>query len=507
MKIIKLQSEEILDKSVFTNNLAYPLTVPEYCQIALKNLTLEYDSTSYLIDDTNNTFNFKSADSGTNRTVVLTKGSYKINGLVRELETRLNNALEQGKSEEGFQWKVGTFNRGNDQFLKISFNRADRISVTTTGITPPITTPATAGALNWDGTNSYFYKSSADDAGKFNAHLANNVPACRGGWEIKMTIDNQATAGDLSKTNFLWGLDISRDSINYSLRDEIIAAMWCCIGSDSATGKYRFKKGGVMIAASPEITIQASDQLSIKKVGGKIRYTVTKSGVASFVEGDTINDSLLDFMGTSNNSFVLHVGNDTLAKTAFKALSLNPDPYFKVSSGVYTSEDAADIYLDTNLTSSSVSSIVSITFADSLLQDLLGFISFKQDERKIVSGDVKSSTFYASHALTQGFLPSDSLEIEIMEMSFDNYSQASRQRKNLIMIISLGELQSNTITTGVNRYVLSFFEQANFMWCSLNNPTPLRYSALTLRATCNNRELSVVGKMSATLLYKKESEM
>jgi hypothetical protein len=41
---------------------------------------------------------------------------------------------------------------------------------------------------------------------------------------IKMTIDNQAVAGDISKTNFLWGLDVSRDSINYELRDEIIAA-------------------------------------------------------------------------------------------------------------------------------------------------------------------------------------------------------------------------------------------------------------------------------------------
>jgi hypothetical protein len=322
-----------------------------------------------------------------------------------------------------------------------------------------------------------------------------------------MTIDNQAVAGDLSKTNFLFGLDLARDSINYNLRDEIITAMWCCIGSDSATGKYRFKKDGVMVPASPEITIEASDKLSIKKVGGKIRYTVTKSGVASTVDGDTINNSLLDLMGTTNNSFVLHVGNDTLAKTAFKDLSLNVDPYFTVSSGVYTSQDAQDIYLDTNLTSSSQVSIVSITFVDSLLQNLLGFQSNTKDGKSIESGNVKSFSFNASQALTQDFLPADSVEVEIMEMNFDNYSQASGQRKNLIMIISLAELQTNTITTGVNRYVLSFFEQANFTWCSLNNTSPLRYSSLTLRCTCNNKELDIVGKMSATLLYKNQNEM
>ena len=92
MKLLKLTSEEDLTKSYFTNNLAYPLTVPKDCQVALKNITFQFDSPEVEVNDDNNTFIFSTGKTiPFERQVTLSNGVYKLNTFLAEIETKMNN--------------------------------------------------------------------------------------------------------------------------------------------------------------------------------------------------------------------------------------------------------------------------------------------------------------------------------------------------------------------------------------------------------------------------------
>lgn len=505
MKLIKLESEEELEKSVFTNQLAYPLTLPEQCQVALKNITFQFDSPEFTIDDTNNTLRFKTMKGVTFfRNVVLSNGVYKLEDFLTELETKLNNAVmsametQKVTTEPGFQWKVSTVSRGSNEILDIAFSRSVSSStIGQAGITPPINDN---NGLSFQ-DNYFFKKINTDDNGKYNAKLFNNMPVCRGGFINEVQITTQTGGGNLANSNFIWGIDRQMDSIIYDSKTEIVSKLWCCIASNGS-GAYQFKKGGVMQEPTTPIPIQNLDTLLIGKDDGKILYKVKRNaGGELLFYGDTVND--LGNIGASVNSYCLHVGNDATAKIAFTNLKLFVDPNGIESNGIYTINPITpNIYLDTttynNITSNK--SVVIIEFLTQGIRSLLGF-----NNPVYTSPDEKSGNFYGTNGLTINWLKDD-VEVEIMEMPFDNYSQSSRMRKNLIMIISQSELESNIITTGNDKAILSFKESANFAWMSLYNTTPLRYASLTVRATCQNKEISIRGRMSATLLYKPTSE-
>lgn len=490
MKLIKLTSEEELTKSVFTNNLAYPLTMPADSEIALKSLSFQFDSPEFTVDLDNNTFQFLTADNGTLRNVVLTPGVYKTNDFIAEIETKMNNAVmsDIDNVDVGFQWKVKTIFLKNELLLNIAYNKADNITIASSG--------TIYNNMTWTESGTV-YKSGSDDAGKYNAHLINNVYVNRGGFKTTIQLDNQTVPGDITKTNFIWGLDLSGITMGLEQKDLIVPAMWCCFGTDG-NGYYQVKKNNVMTATT--IPIAPLDTLQIRKKDGKICYRVYKTSGTSEVIGDTINNGLLDLMGVSNNSYVLHIGNDSVAKTAFKTLMFTPNPNVQVSNGVYTiNEDVPNVYLNTNL--SATSSITTLFFSSPYIRNLLGFVN-----AIVKSPNGISYNFLGQEGLTLSFLTSD-IEVEVLEITLDNYTQETRQRKNLIYNISQAELANSISTSGIEKYILSFYEQANFQFMSINNSLqPLRYSALTIRASCAGKEIDIKGRMSCTLLYKSKNE-
>jgi len=498
MKLIKLQSEEHLTEGVFTNNLyAGGLTLPAHAEICLKNLSLDFDQPVYEIiasgTEKNNNFEIQTAKTilASNHLIELTPGKYSLRNLMLEIETKLNNCLNTSVSTDyGLQWSIGkNMNNRGDINLIFSFKRVDK--TTLNGATTQLKN------ITYDSGNAYFYKDTTDN-GTYNANLSSNVFVNNGGLEIKCVIKNEA-GGNPASSDWVWGIDESRLSLLETSKTGIIALMKACVSNDA--GFYTFKKGAVMIQPATPIAIQADDVLTIGKVDGKIRYTVLKGSTTSIVEGDVINE-VIPLLGITRLAAVIHIGDDT-GKIAFNTVSITPDCYTLITSGVYSTippEDVEDVYLNTNLITIPGNIKQFLRFPNIQTRRLLGFSSEEY------SKEGPTGRYLGDSGLSVNFLTND-LEVELIELgTMNSYSQSSKQLKGIVSVIPVSSLKNSTIVSGTGSYELSYDETASWAWLSIDNPAPLRLSALTVRCTSNNEVVKVNGKITCCFLYKASSE-
>jgi hypothetical protein len=492
MKLLKLESETVLSESVFTNNISVGsgLEFPAQCQIALKNLSIDFSvPTRIIITSDNNTFRFKTKDTFAYYEVVLTPKTYTLTNLVKEIQSKMNNKLQSYivNADYALMWKVDF--DPNEPRIVIAFDRAKPITL--------VSANSTLEKMSYQSTGSYFYKSTAD-TGSFDSYLSGNIMMSNGGFEMKATLIAQGS-DNINTSDWILGIDNDNLSMALNSKALIKDALFACISVNTSNGTYTFKKAGILQASL--IAVAANDVLSIHKKDDKIEYSITKGSTTTNVEGDIINDVMPE-LGSRILYYSVHVANDT-GKIGFNSLNYTPNPWATSSDGVYVDLPAyqtPNIYLNTNLIGITNSSKVSIFFNNENLRQLLGYMDEIQSITNS-SGTFPSQEFIGSTPFV------DDMEVEVIELgSIGSYSQISKQLKGIVGVISKAELLKSTINTGFETYQLSWAELASFAWLSVDNNQPLRMPSLSVRCTSANKLITMNGKLAITLLYKPASE-
>jgi len=487
MKLIKLYADN-LTESVFTNQFSSAEVLPPHSSVAVKSLTLEFDSPQFIIDDSNNILKFKTVDTGTLYTVTLEKKQYlSLDALESEIQAKMNNVInsDTNTADRGFQWAVGRAQTIlNEIKWKLTFLRHDIITL---GDANTIRTNITLA-------NSTFSKTNPTTDGSYSSWVDAYLPVNQGGWFLT----NKITSGgsNIQNSNWLWCIDNSGATLGVTARNELINRSILCIG-DNLSGKYAYKKDGLMVSSN--VSIAVDDVITIYKKLNKVNYVITKSGLSTTLEGDDM--ALLPTMGSTLLKNSVHIGNDT-GLIGFTEWKYNQDPRFVdpvLGKFIYLPVDAIqDIYLDINLYAQS--SKVTIEFPTTGIKQLLGFILDSYDKV------AKTFSFISDDVATINGILNGDLDIELLETNTNNYVEEYRSRRNLIMSITPGELRGALFTSGSERYILSFSEGANFLFCDIQNEYPLTLSQLTVRITSKKQPLKLQGKASMLLLYQNDKQ-
>lgn len=483
MKLIKLVSDSDLTEAVFNNSLAYPLTIKPYSEVALKNLSLQFNNPKYEVNASNNTFSYKASAGTLPKTITLANGLYTLQELIDEVQLKMNNILNSTGIDSYLDWTVGTQeslrNLGETNLI-LGFSReGTELSITQAECRFNNLTFGTPKIIKT--TNSSVY----DGKLQCNKLLAN------GGFSTSITVSNQDST-PITTSDWIWGISNGATVFELSAKLEILPFMFCCISNN--LDKYTYRKGGVMVDTT--ITITSGDKLSIQKLDGKINYIIERGGsVLATLEGDIINE-VIPRLGVNPLFVNLFIGSDS-GKIAFQSLTEITKPTVVVSNGSYsvlTASEIPDVYYNSNLTGTTKTKIT-ISFPSIGIKRLLGFSA---DERSVENVSYK---FVGDLALTTQFLNND-LEVEIIEMSINNYTHTFKQLRPLVMTIPGTDVRDSIVSYSVSFFELSWSESANFVWMDLENKQDLRLASLTVRITSNGQVLEMNGKATATLLIK-----
>jgi hypothetical protein len=493
MKLLKLVSSENLTESTFTNQFSIPLVLKPNSEIALKSLTMEFDSPSFVIDETNNQFSFKTKASAANPThiVNITNGKYNgITSLLKEIQNKMNNILisknENIPTDKYFQWRISP-----QESLSGNLNVFMEYKCSVPDISPVNESSASLDGVNF--TAGEFVKTRADD-GSYNAVWYGIKPVNKGGFQCSIKVTSPDT--NIATADWIWGADRSFITSKLTLKDDIIAGMWFCMANTS-TGFYAFKKAGLMVATN--IAIAANDILLIYKENGKIQYSITKGTTpATVFEGDIINDVILN-LGSEDANMCFHYGQNG-AKIKATSVFYTPDPYIDVSAnGVYTvirPIDSVETYYNSNLTATPSNMVCILNFPLVGIRRLLGFSQLEYRNNRIASAFVSDAGGVSVN------LVREDLEVEILELELDNFTNTYKQKRNMVMSISTGELRGSVVASGNGKYTLSYSEPANFCFIELGNEYKQQHGQLTMRITSAGQTIQMSGKISALLLYQ-----
>jgi hypothetical protein len=492
MKLIRLQSESQLNETQFTNNLAISLNLPINSKVALKSLSIEFETPPIVINSTNNIITFSTSAQQpitTVRSITIPSGEYSAQTLLKTIQRLLNAVVQStsSNSDSGFEWLCNVI----DDKSHIAFKRTEVETLTT----------ATANQINVGYTDPQFYKTSGDDD-TYSASLVSNKPLNHGSWYLETTLQlktGQSTT--IANSKWIWG--IFEVNAQYETGESNLVQLMYAGLARTTNGYYSYKKNYVMVETT--IVPTAGDVISISKTlvnatTCKVVYKITQGGTTTTLDGDTITSSTpIVFVGDGSFYELLKIGNDT-GKIAFSSLKLTPSGEVINTNGVYTELDIVpNILLNENLTTISPST-VTINLTSTSLRQMLGYNEGIM-QKNAISYDFVSNSLISSNIFT------DDLVIEIPELMLDGYDHGARQSKNMIMILTTAELLRSVRSIGLNRYELSYNEQATYLFISLKNKqTTVSAPMLSIRCTLNNRTLPLTCNMSALLLFKDEDD-
>lgn len=507
MKLVRLESDDELTQSQFTNNLSIPLVLGKNAQVALKCLTLQFAEPPFVINSTNNQISFTTSSiSGkpvtTTRTVTIPIGEYNITNLMLRIQEILNAMVQSevgSSTDEGFEWLVSAVGDAENGYkTHIAFQRTDIEAVTTANTT--ILQLGTNPTMAY--TEPNFYKSVADDA-SYNAGLITNKWVNTGAWKTSMQVVKKSSSQTENIANSKWVFGITENSALYDNGEtSLLEVMYVGFYRNSG-GKYSYKKNDVMVDTG--IAIADGDILTISKrlVSGtqtKVLYTVKKGVTVTNFEGDIIQDSDTRFIGMGGQVLLLKVGDDT-GKIAFNTIDNYPTTQIVENNGVYTTIKASDVkYVLINDSLNVSQSNVTLDLKSDALKLLLGY-NTQFMEKDAVSYDFVSESNIATNIFNNDMV------VEIPELSLDGYDQGVKQSRNIAMVISSGELRSSQKAIGFEKYELTYNEQATFLFIGLKNKqTSVTCPQLTIRVTSNGQVLPLSGKMTCLLLFRDEDD-
>lgn len=502
MKLVRLESESTLTQSQFTNNLSIPLVLGKNAQVALKSLSIQFAEPPIIIDNTNNTIYFSTGfeNLGTPEKITIPSGNYDRYSLMEMIQELLNamvSSYDPESPDQGFQWTTEVTGDSTAGYkAHIAFNRADNELITTAN-----TTIIDGNSMVYDAPQ--FIKTAVDN-NTYNAGLITDTYVNPGSWKISMTVQNQLgpQPEEIADSKWIFGIGNYFSSFQEG-ETGLLEDLYVCLYRNE-NGRYSYKKNYVMVDTN--IDIEDGDTVTICKanlLGGlqsQVVYRITKGTTTTEFEGDIIQTSAVRTLGIGANNLLLKVGNDT-GKIAFTNISFNPSPSIIENNGIYTKINASEVpYIIKNNNLTVDESTVTIDLHSENLKLLLGY------QNKIMQKDAISYDFVGTNNISTNIFNND-IVVEIPELALDGYDQGLKQSRNIVMVITSGDLRNSQKSIGSETYELSYTETATFLFIGLKNTqTSITCPQLSIRVTSEGKILPLTGKMTALLLFRDETD-
>jgi hypothetical protein len=496
MKLVRLESDNPVTESEFTNNLAIAVQLDQNAKVALKTLSLEFDKPKLEINSTNDTIRFGIATDPNvvTRAVKLQRGFYIQRDLDLEIFKRINEMVQSTNSldesliyEIGSEWMVETFLDAATNGLKIEivYIITDPLELTGAYVT---------GDMQVNG--NMFIKEPGTDDNTYNAYLVTNDFICQGGWMIEMQINEQEAGQVEDIKDSDWILYMGPEHRDVTEEDIILNSKVAIMRN--SLGKYSYLKDGEMQATATDILdgdiIRISKTLINDDTKMQVQYEISNGTETRIIfDGDIIVDNLQIF----NDYVILKAGNDT-GKIEYNNITFTPSGLNREVNGVYSRKTVKDMFnkiRNINIKAPPIN--VTIDFVTRALSTLLGFDNLVYFRNGIESTFTGEREMYAS-------VFTNDLIVEIPELNLNTYDHSYKQKRNIIMVIPSGDLKNAITARGFNGYELSYTDVYPTFISLQNKQTTLTYSQLTVRVTSRKQLLSVDGKMSCMLLFKDE---
>lgn len=504
-KLVRLESDTDLTESQFTNNLAIALQLGKNASVALKTLTMQFKEPPMTIDGKNNQIQFATSIDRplTNtRTATLPQGDYAIGQLMTLIGQKMNGLLQSfdaNTSDLGFEWLVKAVGDvANGYTSHIAYKRTDPID----DMNASDCSFRVKGVDNTMAFNVGVYtKNVVDDNAKYNAGLITNVFLNRGAWSMGLTVGAQTPGTDISGTD--WAFYIGGDSMKNEVNQSALAQLMVCGFMRSSTGTYLFKKNNGMVDSTIPIVegdiIKISKKLLGNNSSSQVVYSITDGTQTTNFNGDIIQNQTVELIGVGGRYMQLKVGDD-VAKIAFSKINFTPTGSLAVADGVYTENTTViDCLKDDNLAAVAQSE-VTVLFPQEALRLLLGY------KFPSMANDSLNFDFVAQNTVAFTVFNND-IVVCVPELPLDGYDHGEKQSRNMVMVVSSGEVRNNLTSKGNEMYELSFTETAQPLWIGLHNTqTSFTCPQLSIRVTSEGQTLPMDGKISALLLFRDERD-
>lgn len=508
-KLVRLESDDSLSESQFTNNLAVALQLGKNAIVALKTLTMQFKEPPLIVNSKNNTINFSTSVNGpilNLRTASIPEGAYTVFELLGAFEKRMNSLLQSSETEttdEGFEWVVNqSGDVANGYNTNIAYLRTNAESINSANISTKINKKET---MTFSTPNFYKNLTNAPNNGTYNAGMITKKFINRGAWDMTMQVvpQNGTQTENINTSNWVFYIG-AEEVFSEATQAGIITKMLCGMNRHS-NGNYGYKKNGVMVDSG--IVIEAGDVIRIckKLISGtetQVLYSIKKgTNAATEFDGDIIQGTAIENIGIGGHYFSLKVGDDT-GKIAFTNLNYYPTGVIAVNNDIYTVMRAEEIQnvLKIDNDGAVAASTITVFFPTEEVRLLLGFpVGF------VSSGDL-THKFVSPDKIAFNIFNND-IVVEIPELPLNGYDHAAKQTRNIIMVISSGEVRSNVVARGSETYELSFTESATPLFVGINNKqTTFTAPQLSLRITSEGKILPMEGKISCLLLFRDEND-
>lgn len=492
MKLVRLESDSDLTQSTFTNNMAVALQLNKNAKAAIKTLSMQFDEPLVKIDSTNNTLTFKTGDNGDTElhTVVLANGFYNTTELQTEIQNKMNNILVSNFGDtfdDNFEWKIEKVGNDIDGYnFAFSFNRDELLTINDTN----------AEEFNTRFTETGLFIKNTGDDDSYNAHVYCKKLLCRGGFILSIFIQDQVPDQPENVADSEWMFYVDKDLKTENMADEASIVNNMLFGVMMKNGHYAYKKNNVMVETNVDVVL--GDVLTIFKNDGNIAYNVSRGmGVIAIGTGDNIN-ATFPTAGSSDLYVNLKFGNDT-GKIAFADVLMSPSPYVLESNGSYTELQTNQQTVYKKL-GAVVASLVNLNFPSLAIRKLLGFKKPSYFKHAV------SGSFVGESTLSINLFNND-IVVEIPELSLETYDHTYKQKRNIIMVITSGELQKALLSKGNEGFELSFTDIYPTYINLSNYQSTLTFPSLTVRVSSEGSLLPMSGKMSCLLLFKDETDL
>jgi hypothetical protein len=485
MKILKLQSDNTISLSQFTNNLQIPLQLNRQAKVALKTLSFGFQPTTIVIDNTD----YMSYTINTIRhTPNFKKSNYNIRELCEMMTNYINELVNSDdEAAQGTEFLCDYVGNAKDGYLfNISFVKSDQYTVNDTN----------TFLINVAYDNGFYKVDEIENL--YVSTMQTNENMSLGGYSYTFTISQQDghEAEDVADSSWFVGMANQLEGLDSNTDTEITENFSNYIGCVSGFYEYRGGTGRIITDIVPTlgdvitVTKNYVDEYSVQ-----INYNITNGTNSTDLKGVILNNTNIVDIYTLNQDLFIKIGND--------------NGFIKFSNvqafGTALSQYSGTEYI--NLKSDSIKNVkkslkvteitVSLLFSDSLL-DKLGFKSNPQPQSAV-------SYKWVADNNTKNAIFNNDLVVTINQLNTDGYNQQLKQKESIIMVITAGSIYANTLTSGQASFNLSYTD--NFpTYLNLGNTNSTSYNNLTVSVRSENQLINVSGKMTCTLLFKDETD-
>jgi len=388
MKLIRLISSEENSTTAFENTFYEDIFIEPKSKIGLVNLSLTISDQNIDVNNTNNTFSFKTANARGERTVALTEGSYSQEGLVSELFKQMNSVLDA--TDTFFMWKP-ILSSGK---VIIQFNTSQRKACELT-------------LNNMENYGDREYRREGGNQATFSSYAHTKLPITYGVGDHRISLFQN------SDKDFIIGLFEIQPQPNsiFALENYDIAVY-------NSAGKYNYKVNDVTTAT--DVDIANDDLIVFFSNEGQIECRVYNDD-----DDDQIFTTAYNFKNIYHFGFSTKNGNGVF----FQKPEITPDPFYKSDlhgiTKVHELDDEYNFFDYSNLDVPNPT-VVSITLPSGL-RELLGYTQAKYEIKQT------SGKFPASKPLDVIHLPS-SVIVET-DLVVNSYDGNTHRRRNILAVV------------------------------------------------------------------------